>query len=115
MCTGMVTYESRSGWQRRRQWLQETVTVAGILVMAVVMLILAIRIHDQSWIVLLVIGLAFVLVAFASGEDYAMTLRKSSLDYMSIGWLGAIVTYGIGWYLGRRKAHQEQDVLVARS
>jgi len=56
-----------------------------------------------------------VLVAFASGENYVMTLRKSSLDYMGIGWLGVIVTYGIGWYLGRRRAHQEQDVLVPGS
>jgi mannose/fructose/N-acetylgalactosamine-specific phosphotransferase system component IID len=95
--------------------LLHVIVATVILVMAVVLLILAIRKRNQSWIVLSVIGLAFVLLAFASGEDYVMTLRKSSLDYMSIGWLGAIVTYGIGWYLGRKKSHQEQDVLVPGS
>lgn len=93
--------------------LLHVVVATMVLVVAVVMLILAIRGRDRSWIILSVIGLAFVLLAFASGEDYVMTLRKSALNYMSIGWLGAIVTYGIGWYLGRRKARQEQDGLVS--
>jgi hypothetical protein len=67
---------------------------------------------EGSWIILPVIGLAFVVLAFASGEDYVMTLRKSALSYMSAGWPGAIVTYGVGWYLGRKKARQERDVMV---
>lgn len=93
--------------------LLHIVVAATVLIVAVVMLILAIRSRDLSWIILSAIGLAFVLLAFASGEDYVMTLRKSALNYMSVGWLGAIVTYGIGWYLGRKKARQEHDVLVA--
>lgn len=81
------------------------------LVLAIVMLILAVRTRDRSWIILSVTGLAFVVLAFVvlafvSGEDYIMTLRKSALSYMSAGWLGAIVTYGVGWYLGRRKTRR---------
>ncbi len=82
------------------------------LVLAIAMPVLAVRARDRSWIILSVIGLAFVVLAFVSGEDYVMTLRKSALSYMSAGWLGAIVTYGVGWYLGHKKARQEHDVMV---
>jgi hypothetical protein len=95
--------------------LLHVVVATVVLVLAAIMLILAIRSRDQAWIILSVAGLAFVLLAFASGENYVITLRKSALDYMSIGWLGAIVIYGIGWYLGRRRTRQEQDILAPRS
>jgi hypothetical protein len=45
---------------------------------------------------------AFVLAAFVSGEDYVMSLHKSALNFMSIGWAGAVIAYGVGWYLGDR-------------
>ena len=56
-----------------------------------------------------------MLLAFASGEQYVMTLRKSALNDMSIGWAGAAVTYGTGWYLGRKKARLEQGALASRT
>jgi hypothetical protein len=93
--------------------LLHIVVATAVLIIALVMLTLAIRARDRTWIILSVIGLAFVLLAFASGESYVMTLRKSALNYMSIGWAGAIVTYGMGWYLGRRKARQEQGAALA--
>ncbi len=74
-----------------------------ILVAAGVALIMSIRSRDRSRIILSAAGLAFIVLAFASGEDYVDTLRRSALDDMSIGWLGAIVTYGTGWYLDRKR------------
>jgi hypothetical protein len=56
-----------------------------------------------------------VMLAFASGEDYVVTLRESALNYMSIGWFGAVATYGVGWYLGRKKEHHERNALVPGS
>ncbi len=56
-----------------------------------------------------VAGLAFVLAAFASGEDYVMSLDKSALNYMSIGWAGAVIAYGTGWYLGHRRERRERS------
>lgn len=53
-------------------------------------------------------GLAFVLAAFAAGEDYVMSLHDSALNYMSIGWAGAVIAYGTGWYLGRRRERREK-------
>ena len=55
------------------------------LVLAIAMLVLAVRARDRSWIILSVIGLAFVVLAFVSGEDYVVTLHKSALSSMSAG------------------------------
>jgi hypothetical protein len=95
--------------------LLHIIVATAILVGAAVMLIMAVRNRDRSWIILSVAGLAFVLLAFASGEQYVMTLRKSALNDMSIGWAGAAITYGTGWYLGRKKARLEQDALASRT
>ena len=65
--------------------------------------------HDKPWMALSVAGLAFVLAAFASGEDYVMSLDKSALNYMSIGWAGAVIAYGTGWYLGHRRERRERS------
>jgi hypothetical protein len=95
--------------------LLHVIVAATVLVVSAIMLIVAIRRRDRSWIALSAIGLVFILAAFVSGEDYVATLRKSELSYMSIGWFGAIVTYGIGWYVGRKKARQEEEALVPGS
>jgi hypothetical protein len=57
--------------------------------MAVIALIRSVRSRDRPWMALSVAGLAFVLAAFVSGEDYVMSLHKSALNYMSISWAGA--------------------------
>ena len=49
---------------------------------------------------------------FRVGRRLRHDTAESALSYMSAGWLGAIVTYGVGWYLGRKKARQEHDVMV---
>jgi hypothetical protein len=85
--------------------LLHVIVAVAVLAASAVMVIMALRNRNRSWIVLSVVGLAFVVLAFASGEDYVATLRKGALSAMSLGWVGAIVTYGLGWYLGRKNAH----------
>ncbi len=107
---------SAGNWKfvaRHPTLLLHVIVATVILGAAIVMLVMAIRGRDRPWIILSLAGLAFVLLAFASGEDFVMTLRKGALTYMSTGWLGAIATYGTGWYRGRRKAPPGQDALMS--
>lgn len=92
--------------------LLHVIVAAAILVTAIIVLIISIRSRNRSWIILSAIGLAFVLLAFASGDDYVSTLRRSADDYMGVGWFGAIITYATGWYLARKIARREQNTLV---
>jgi CDP-diglyceride synthetase len=82
--------------------LLHVIVATGILVMAVIALIRSVRGRNWPWMALSAAGLAFVLVAFVSGEDYVTSLHKSALNYMSIGWAGSVIAYAIGWYLGHR-------------
>jgi hypothetical protein len=95
--------------------LLHVIVAAAILVTAIIMLIMSIRSRNRSWIILSATGLAFVLLAFASGDDYVATLRRSADDYMGVGWFGAIITYATGWHLTRKIAQQEQNALVPGS
>jgi uncharacterized membrane protein YbhN (UPF0104 family) len=70
-------------------------------------LIGSIRSRDWSWIALSALGLAFVVMAFVAGDQYMMSLQKSALNYMSVGWAGAVIMYGTGRNLGRRKERLE--------
>jgi hypothetical protein len=83
--------------------LLHVVAATAVLVVAVVALIASLRSRDRSWVTLSAAGLAFVLMAFVAGDEYVMSLQKIALNYMSVGWAGAVVIYGIGWYLGRKK------------
>ncbi len=73
-----------------------------VLVAAAIMLIKSIRAGSAMWIALSISGMAFLILAYVYGEDYVVTLGKGALNFMSIGWVGAIVVYGMGWYLGRK-------------
>ena len=76
------------------------------LVLAVILVTRLVRSGEWAWTALSAAGLAFVLLAFGSGDAYVAKLRKSALNYMSAGWVGAIVCYGALWYLGRRQERQ---------
>jgi hypothetical protein len=90
--------------------LLHIITASAVLVMGVLMLIRSLRSRQPSWILLSVAGMAFVILAYAAGEDYVTTLRKSALSLMSVGWFGAIVSYGVGWYLGRKQERASELV-----
>jgi hypothetical protein len=89
--------------------LLHVIMATVVLIAAVVALAAAIRGHDRSWIALSAAGLAFVLIAFAAGGQYVTSLDKNALNYMSVGWAGAVIIYGTGWYLGRKKSASEQQ------
>jgi CDP-diglyceride synthetase len=73
-----------------------------ILVEAVVFVLRCMRAGQHRWAVLALIGLAFVLLAFAAGERSVATGRTSAIDVMGVAWFAALVAYAMGWYLGRR-------------
>ena len=83
--------------------LLHVIIATAVLITAVVALVTAIRSRDRSWIAISAAGLAFVLLAFITGDQYVMSLQKSALNYMSVGWAGAVIVYGTGWYLGRKQ------------
>jgi hypothetical protein len=83
--------------------LLHMVVATGILALAVAALVVAIRGRNGMWVALTTAGLGFVLLAYGAGGDYVSSLHKSALSYMDIGWTGAVVMYGLGWYLGRKK------------
>jgi CDP-diglyceride synthetase len=71
---------------------------------AITFLVRVSRQRNRAWIILASVGLAFVLIAYVTGENYVSTQRSSSLNDMSLAWFGAIVTYGVGWYWGHKSA-----------
>jgi hypothetical protein len=83
--------------------LGHVIVATMILVGAVIALIMSVRGRDRSWIVVSAAGLVFVVLAFAGGLDYVTSLSNGALDYMSFGWAAAVIVYGTGWYLGRRR------------
>lgn len=91
--------------------LLHVVAATIVVIGAIALVIRSTRIHNSPWIVLSALGLAFVLLAFEMGENYVRTLHDSSLSGMSIGWAGAIVTYGVGWYWSHRAERQTKKHL----
>jgi hypothetical protein len=90
--------------------LLHIIAAPAVLVVGVIMLLKSLRSRQPSWILLSVAGMAFVILAYAAGEDYVTTLRKSALTLMSVGWLGAIASYGVGWYRGRKQERANELV-----
>jgi hypothetical protein len=83
--------------------LLHVIVATVILVVAAIALVMSLRGRDGPWIAVSAAGLGFVLLAFAAGLEYVMSLPKGALDYMSLGWAGAVLMYGTGWYLGRKR------------
>jgi hypothetical protein len=79
--------------------------VVGTIILAEgsILLVRCLRRRNRSWVILASTGLAFALLAYVSGERYVATQRSASITFMDLGWLGALVTYGLGWYLGRKE------------
>jgi cytochrome bd-type quinol oxidase subunit 2 len=54
------------------------------------------------------LGLLFSVVAVAGGVVYVSARQgDAALSWMTIGWLGAVVTFAVGWWLGRRALRRE--------
>lgn len=87
--------------------LLHIVVAAGVLIAAAAAAITSVGRADRWWIAVSGTGLAFVLLAFGSGVEYVDSSQKNALSYMSIGWTGAVIVYGAGWYLGRRKERRQ--------
>lgn len=79
-----------------------------ILAEAILFLIRSIRSHNRTWIIWALVGCAFILLAYASGEYYVATQRATAITYMGNSWFGAIVTYGLGWYWGHKMTTSSQ-------
>jgi len=75
-----------------------------ILVEAILLLIRSVLSHHRSWIVLASAGLVLVILAFASGESFLAAQRNIAISIMGDSWFGAIVIYGLCWFLNRKKA-----------
>ena len=73
-----------------------------IVIVAVLLVVKSIQSHYRSWVVVSLIGLACVVLASVSGENYVTTLSNGSLSAMGLGWFGAALAYGAGWYVGRK-------------
>jgi uncharacterized membrane protein YozB (DUF420 family) len=91
--------------------LLHVIAAVIVVIAAIALVIRSARSHNRAWTGLSALGLAFLVLAFAMGENYVQTLHNSSLNGMSIGWFGAIVTYGAGWYWSHKAERQENKDL----
>jgi hypothetical protein len=81
--------------------LLHIITGSIIVALAIGLFLRSAASRNRLWVVLSELGLAFVVLAWATGADYVATLSNGPLTGMSLGWLGAIVTYGVSWRLSR--------------
>jgi peptidoglycan/LPS O-acetylase OafA/YrhL len=72
-------------------------TASIVVLLALGLFVRSIASRHRRWIALSAIGLAFVALAWAMGAEYVATLSSGPLTGMSLGWLGAIVSYVVGW------------------
>jgi hypothetical protein len=81
-----------------------------ILVEAAIVLVRSIRARNLSWVLETSIGTVFVLLAFIAGEHFVATQSRAALNLMTVGWCGAIVIYGIAWFLNRKKRVERENI-----
>ena len=82
------------------RWLLEAHAWFGtaLVVAALVLLVLAIRSHDRTWILLAAIGLVGLVVALASGDQYVRSHGHEEWASMAMA-CGAVITlaaYAVG-------------------
>ncbi|HEY5272144.1 MAG TPA: hypothetical protein VIJ34_02805 [Acidimicrobiales bacterium] len=110
---GLVSYDITipKGRSRSKNWsfvlthptiLLHIIFGSLVLLGAIALLVRSVRSRVRPWIVISAIGLAFVIFAFATGEQYVSTLSNADLSDMGIGWFAGIATYGVGWFLNRK-------------
>ncbi len=92
--------------------LLHVVIATAVVLAALILFVRSIRSHHLTWILESGVGLAFVLIAFASGEIYVATLSNGSLSAMGLSCFGAMVTFGAGWYLNRDSATPSTGITV---
>jgi hypothetical protein len=83
--------------------LLHAIVATGILVVAAIALIMSLRGRDRLWIAVSAAGLVFIVLAFVAGLAYVKSVHEGVLGYKSLGWVGAVIMYGTGWYLGRKR------------
>lgn len=78
--------------------------VATIVIVEVIILVIRTFISKKRpWIYYSCIGAAFTLLAYTAGEMFAATQTDAALAMMSVGWVGAMITFGIAWFKNRKK------------
>jgi hypothetical protein len=80
------------------------VAVGGlILVEAVAFLVRSMSTHRRWATPVTGSGLVFAILANGAGGSYVSAGQTDlALTLMTVGWLGAVVAYALGWILGRR-------------
>ena len=78
--------------------------VAGALALgeSAVLAVRGLRRGQRLFSVLAVVGFLAVLGAFVAGDRFVAG-RDSALDLMSAGWAVAMISYSVGWCVGRRR------------
>lgn len=82
-----------------------------VVVLAVWLLVRTVVAHRPLWVGLSGLGLAFVVLAWVMGAEYVASLSSGTLTGMSLGWLGAILTYGAGWRVARAEIREQRKAL----
>jgi hypothetical protein len=89
--------------------LLHIVTASIVMLFALGLVVRCVPGRNRLWVALSSIGLAFVVLAWSMGVYYVATLSSGSLTGMSLGWLGAVVTYGVGWRLSSRELRAQRQ------
>jgi heme A synthase len=88
------------------QWLLQTHAWLGtaIVLGAIVLLVLAIRSHDRSWVIVAVIGLVGLVLALVSGDRFVRSHGREEAASMAMacGAVLALAAYTVG--VARRRS-----------
>ncbi len=95
-------------------FLLHAVVGTVVLVEAVVLVVRCVP-RRVSSVIIAGVGLGCVLLAFGAGSVFVSTGGQgSSLMPMTLGWVGALAAYVVGWVLGRRAMVRHRTLLARR-